>query len=202
MWENTSLRGVLIPANIFIRLMKLKNMTLVVGMGLWLGFNLTGMAQGFTTQHNFTSTPDGANPKQLGWMNGYFYGATANGGANDKGMIYRFNTNGPVFTPVYNFTGATDNGRSPNNLLVTGSTIYGTTTYGGTNDVGMIFSVNTNGTGFTSLYSFASEPDGHYPLAGLILSGGTLYGTASVGGTNSGGALFKINTNGTGYAIL
>jgi len=182
--------------------MKLKNIGLVLWTIWWLGFTLPARGQVFTLQHNFTNTPDGNNPNQLVWTNGFFYGATVNGGANGQGMIYVINTNGSGFSPLYSFTGATNNGESPNNLLVASNVIYGTTGNGGTNGLGMIYAVNTNGTGFTPLYSFALEPDGYNPAAGLVLSGTTLYGTARVGGTNHGGTLFKINTNGTGYAIL
>jgi len=182
--------------------MKLKNIGLLAWTASWLGFTLTAGGQVFTLQHNFTNTPDGSNPNQLVWTNGFFYGATVNGGANGQGMIYVVNTNGSGFSKVYSFTGANNNGESPNNLLVVSNVIYGTTEFGGTNGHGMIFAVNTNGTGFTPLYSFASEPDGYYPAAGLVLGGATLYGTAHTGGTNFGGTLFKINTNGTGYAIL
>ena len=42
---------------------------------------------------------------------------------------------------------------------------------------GTVFAVNTDGTGFTNLYSFTDGSDGANPNAGLILSGNTLYGT-------------------------
>jgi uncharacterized repeat protein (TIGR03803 family) len=173
-----------------------------VGTALLLGISLTARTQGFTPLHNFSNTPDGANPGQLAWANGFFYGPTANGGSGSSGSIYRFNPSGSVFTTIYNFTGATDNGNTPNALLVTGSMIYGTTKLGGTSSVGMIFEVNTNGTGFTSLYSFGTPPDGYYPEARLVLSDSTLYGTTYTDGTNHGGTIFKINTNGSGYATL
>src|ERR1019366_8256654 len=182
--------------------MKFKHIGLAVGTGLLLGVTLPARAQGFTTQHNFTNTPDGANPRQLVWTNGLFYGSTANGGANGVGSIYKFNPNGPAFTPLYDFTGATNNGSLPNNLLVTSDVIYGTTFSGGTNNLGTVFSLNTNGTGFTPLYSFGFPPDGSNPKAGLILNGATLYGTAQTGGTNNCGAIFPISTNGSSYAIL
>src|ERR1039458_5218928 len=73
---------------------------------------------------------------------------------------------------------------------------------GGSATLGKVFSLNTNGTGFTPLYSFGFPPDGSNPKAGLILNGATLYGTAQTGGTNNCGAIFSISTNGTGYAIL
>ena len=81
--------------------------------------------------------------------------------------------------------------------------------HGGTNGNGTVFAVNTDGTGFTNLYSFTAlspvyynNSDGANPDAGLILSGNTLYGTAHSGGTNGTGTVFAVNTNGTGFTNL
>lgn len=59
---------------------------------------------------------------------------------------------------------------------------------------------------FTTLYSFSAcsadasdfytNSDGAQPYAGLILSGSTLYGTASSGGTNGSGTLFSLTLPG------
>ena len=98
--------------------MKLKHILLAMGTVGLLGVALPARAQGFATLHNFTNTPDGANPRQLAWMNGLFYGATANGGANGYGSLFRLNTNGAAFAPVYSFTGAGNDGNTPNNPLV------------------------------------------------------------------------------------
>jgi uncharacterized repeat protein (TIGR03803 family) len=38
-----------------------------------------------------------------------------------------------------------------------------------------------------------------YPQAGLVLSGNTLYETASEGGSSGKGAVFRLNTDGTGF---
>jgi uncharacterized repeat protein (TIGR03803 family) len=182
--------------------MKRKKIWLAAGIGLWLGIVLPARAQIFTTRHDFTNSPDGANPRQLAGTNGFFYGTTVGGGTNGVGTIFQFNASGPAFTTIYQFTGATNNGSSPNNLLLAGNMIFGTTTFGGTNSLGMVFAASTNGANFTPLYSFGAAPDGSYPVAGLVLGGATLYGTAYTGGTNGGGTVFKINTDGTGYSIL
>jgi len=65
-----------------------------------------------------------------------------------------------------------------------------------------VFAVNTDGTGFTTLHSFTAggtnssgvftNSDGAYPQAGLILSGNTLYGTASSGGGSGSGTVFSL----------
>src|ERR1039457_1227975 len=91
-------------------------------------------------------------------------------------------------------------------LILSGTTLYGTAVRGGSSSYGTVFAVHTNGTGFTNLHSFtapsATSPytnsDGADPFAGLILSGNTLYGTATYGGSSGYGTVFAINTNGTG----
>ena len=75
---------------------------------------------------------------------------------------------------------------------------------GGSNGYGTVFQVNTDGTGYTILHNFAGGPgDGASPKGSLTLSGSTLYGMTWAGGSSGGGGtVFKINTDGTGYAIL
>jgi len=76
--------------------------------------------------------------------------------------------------------------------------IYGTTQLGGRYGSGTLFSFNTNGGAFSSLYSFSSvagvgttNVDGAYPVAGLRFSGGVLYGVASSGGDYGFGTVFS-----------
>src|ERR1017187_9143072 len=100
-----------------------------------------------------------------------------------------------TFTTLHSFVGSlnptinSDGGIPADSLILSGNTLYGTAAYGGTNGNGTVFKVNTDGTGFTILHGFTTtlintNSDGANPYAGLILSGNTLYGTASAGGTN------------------
>jgi uncharacterized repeat protein (TIGR03803 family) len=68
--------------------------------------------------------------------------------------------------------------------------------------LGSIFKVNTNGSGFVTIFSFANTTLVGNPGAGLVVSGTTLYGTAYNGRNKGRGAVFKLNTDGTGFAIL
>src|SRR5215469_4341974 len=140
--------------------MKLKRTWKAWVILLSLAANLPAMAQVFTTLYSFTDTPDGANPLRLTFANGLLFGSTANGGTNSIGTIFTFDPNSSGLTTIYNFTGANDSGSDPNNVLVSGDKIYGTTQTGGTNQMGMIYAVGTNGSGFVSLYSFEGYPDG------------------------------------------
>src|SRR5208283_3740150 len=82
-------------------------------------------------------------------------------------------------------------------LVLSGNILYGTAFSGGTNGFGTLFAVNNDGTGFTTLHSFtatsgssSTNSDGINPNAAPILSGNTVYGTATAGGLGGVGAVF------------
>ncbi len=137
------------------------------------------------------------------------YGTSYYGGTSGNGTVFRINTDGTCFTNLHNFTATSgsqytnSDGSGPSaGLIMSGNTLYGMTFGGGSTGVGAVFSLNTDGTGFTNLHSFIADSDGSRPQAGLILSGNTLYGTASGGGMPNSGTVFKLNTNGTGFTTL
>jgi uncharacterized repeat protein (TIGR03803 family) len=47
-----------------------------------------------------------------------------------------------------------------------------------------------------------TNSDGANPIAGLLLSGDTLYGTANSGGSSGLGTIFALRTDGTGFTTL
>ncbi len=173
---------------------------------LWLWCVSLPVGAQIATLHSFTNTPDGADPLRLTQANGRLFGVATRGGTSGNGTIFTYNPSSSIYATIYSFTGPSDLGIAANNLLVSGNTIYGTAQNSGTNLanlVGLVYAVGTNGTGFTPLYSFGGYPDGQYPASALVLMGGTLYGTAVLGGVHTNyGTVFKINTNGTGYATL
>jgi uncharacterized repeat protein (TIGR03803 family) len=195
----------------------LKNLFLSLALTAGLGLMMAGRAtaQTFTNLHNFTGS-DGADPLSGVILSGNtLYGTAYNGGSHGSGTVFAVNTNGSGFVNLYSFTAISHSnetnkdGAFPNAVVLSGSTLYGTALYGGSNGVGTVFAVNTNGTGFTNLYSFNgllnynyTNSGGAEPTAGLTLSGNTLYGTALWGGPNGKGTVFAIKTNGTGYTTL
>jgi uncharacterized repeat protein (TIGR03803 family) len=164
---------------------------------------------GFTNLHTFAApyvTPgginsEGANPHDTLALSGnVLYGTTYEGGSNGYGTVFRLNTDGTGFTNLHSFSLGND-GINPNaGLLLSGSTLYGTTSYGGAGSgAGTVFKLNTNGSGYTTLHSFSGGAnDGGLPNGGLVLSGGTLFGMSSSGGTAGKGVVFALSTNGTG----
>lgn len=90
-------------------------------------------------------------------------------------------------------------------LTLAGNVLYGLTGTGGANNVGCIFTLNTDGNGFKDLHDFQASPtDCDNPWGSLTLVGGQLYGMASNGGTagsTTDGSIFSIDTNGNNYMI-
>jgi uncharacterized repeat protein (TIGR03803 family) len=84
-------------------------------------------------------------------------------------------------------------------LLDVGGTLYGTTSEGGNENGGTVFSISTTGKKKT-LYNFdrnIGSTDGVFPFAGLVNVKGTLYGTTSIGGTCTSGTVYSVSTTGT-----
>jgi uncharacterized repeat protein (TIGR03803 family) len=88
-------------------------------------------------------------------------------------------------------------------LVLSGNTLFGTTEYGGSGGNGTIFSVDTNGANFAVLHNFAADvSQGNNRKTGLALSGNTLCGMATTGGSQGQGTIFSLSTNGTGFAVI
>ncbi len=99
------------------------------------------------------------------------------------GTVFSIQPNGSNFMLLHNFTGKPDGGNPYGALLLSGTTLCGTTYAGGVSNNGSVFAVQTGGAGYTNLYSFTNYNNGAYPAAGLVLSGTSdLYGPVEEGG--------------------
>ena len=146
---------------------------------------------------------DGAFPEAGLVLSGKtLYGTASGGGTFGIGTVFRVNTDGSGFTNLHTFTNGTDGSVPEAGLVLSGNTLYGTASGNGGANYGTVFAMNTNGMGFTTLHTFTNDTDGANPQAGLILSGGMLYGTTTAGASGGNGTVFAINTNGTGFTNL
>jgi uncharacterized repeat protein (TIGR03803 family) len=172
-------------------------------------FTIKSNGSGFALLHSFAlGATDGANPSSglLAGGAGSLYGTTCWGGASDKGTIFTIKTDGSGFALLHSFTGGAADGRNPYAGVVTdgAGNLYGTTAYGGASDLGTVFSIKTDGSGFALLHSFAGgSGDGWSPYAGLVADdAGNLYGTTFRGGASDAGTVFAMKTDGSGFAVL
>jgi uncharacterized repeat protein (TIGR03803 family) len=169
---------------------------------------------GYRSLFDFGNTGDGAYYPQGGLLlsQNTLYGSTEQGGVSGSGTVYSFGINGTGvgFSNLHNFgplagsvPPTNSDGADPQGaLLVSGGTLYGTTSTGGSNGYGTVFKLNVDGTGFKVLHSFTNEPDGANPQAGLVLLGNALYGTTFSGGNSGNGTIFAVSTDGSGFTNL
>jgi uncharacterized repeat protein (TIGR03803 family) len=177
----------------------------VYGFGRYGGSSSNGVVYrsggpgGYTVLFNFdgvTGSGSYATPVLSG---NTMFGVTYQGGTNGGGNVFRIDTDGLHYTNLFSFEaqgGANTTGAYPYDfagLVLSGNVLYGTTSVSGVNGQGTVFQLNTGGSGFTVLHSFAYS-DGSQPDP-LVLTNGTLYGATTYGirGISLGdGALFEL----------
>ncbi len=161
---------------------------------------------GYQVLHPFAGgVSDGGDPcAALTRVGSVLYGMAPAGGTTNNGVIFKIQANGTGFQVLHSFAGGTTEGSLPmGSLKASGSWLYGTTFGGGAYSSGTVFKVQTNGTGFQTLHSFGSTgTDGTQLEGSLILINSILYGMTLNGGASGRGTIFKIKTDGTGYAVL
>jgi uncharacterized repeat protein (TIGR03803 family) len=116
---------------------------------------------------------------------------TNQGGTNGKGVIFSINTDGSNFTRLLDFDGANNGSNPVGAITVSGSTLFGTTNRGGTNDFGVFFKINPDGSGYTKLLDFDGPFNGKYPVGTLYALNCALYGVTYEGGNHDGGTVFR-----------
>jgi uncharacterized repeat protein (TIGR03803 family) len=176
--------------------------------------------------------PEEANSAQSGLIqasDGKLYGTTRFGRSGEftsAGTIYRVGIDGSGFQVIHRFAnltasnqdlvGINTNGASPEAELVEGNDgyLYGVTREGGANGTGVIYKLARDGTDFQVLRTLSAitsaagtfitiNADGAYPVGALVQGAdGLFYGTASSGGTDGRGTVFRIGFDGTGYQVL
>ena len=171
------------------------------GSNLGTVFEITSNGT-ISTLHSFTGTgSDGSNPYAglVQGTDGSFYGTTSAGGSSNLGTVFKITSNGTVST-LHSFTGTGSDGSSPQAGLVQGTdgSFYGTTSAGGSSNLGTVFRITSSGT-ISTLHSFTGTgSDGSNPYAGLLQgTDGSFYGTTYAGGSSNLGTVFEITSNGT-----
>jgi uncharacterized repeat protein (TIGR03803 family) len=167
-------------------------------------FKLNTNGTGFAVLKHFTGQTDGSQPSCSLVLSGTtLYGTTTGGGTNGDGTVFKINTDGSDYTVLKDFDASSDGGWPESGLVLSGTTLYGTASWGGAaSGNGTVFKLNNDGSGFAVLKDFTNSSDGTGPNAGLILSGGTLYGTTIEGGSSGYGTVFKLNNDGSAFAVL
>ena len=173
-----------------------------------IAFRIQPDGTAYQVLHVFGGSGDGQQPPDgvFEASDGVLYGVTYSGGTNGAGTVWRLNKNGTGYGIVHYF-GPSIQGKYPGGAMVEGTngTLYGATYQGGSNNVGTVFQVSKDGTGFLVLHHFRGTPaaDGAQPeTAPIAGTNGVLYGTTESGGSNGAGCVYALNQDGTGYTVL
>lgn len=162
-----------------------------------------------TVIHTFGRSGDGSQPVNGLVFDpaGNLYGTLNIGGAGNNGAVFQMTKSGQTWSEsvIYNFTGGNDGGTPVASVaLDAAGNLYGTTSFGGANGVGVVYKLSHSGSGWTEtvLYTFQGANDGQNPVAGVTVDpSGNLYGATFLGGANNGGTLYKLSPSGGGYTF-
>ncbi len=171
------------------------------GVGGGNVFSIGTNGSGLQNLLSLSGGTNGAFPGGSLTMSGTtLFGMTSEAGYGD-GNVFSIGTNGSGHQNLLSFSGT--NGTRPyGSLTLSGTTLFGMTFYGGSSGDGNVFSIGTNGSGYQNLLSFSGS-NGEHPNSGcLTLSGTTLFGMTSQGGSSGDGNVFSVGTNGSGYQNL
>jgi uncharacterized repeat protein (TIGR03803 family) len=170
-------------------------------------FELSPTAGGFWREqilHSFGSGDDGSYPlAALAFDSaGNLYGTTYMGGTDQVGIVFELELSGSGWSEsvLYSFQGGTDGSRPMSNVILDSrGNVYGTTEEGGSSNLGTVFELSPSGSGWTEsvIHSF-SHIDGELPVTGLVLYGGSLYGTTNQG-LDSGGTVYALTPDSAGH---
>ncbi len=116
--------------------------------------------------------------------------------------MFVIDTNGSSYTVLHRFSGTPDGADAATDMTLSGGILYGSTYEGGAANNGVLFAfntLNTNGTGFTNIYSFSAtsgsnstNSDGAHLFTTPLFTNNSLYGMAASGGTTGNGTIFQL----------
>ncbi len=172
------------------------------GAGVLYSYNI--VTHVVSNLYSFRGIEDGENPQGLFQANdGNLYGMTRQGGEKNHGVMYSYDPLNMTYNMLVSFND--DNGALPTNSVLmqaTNNFLYGTTTWGGFSNMGVVFSYDIHHRHFSKLYDFESS-QGSYPTGSLTqANNGILYGVSAYGGTNDQGVIFNYNIATEAYAKL
>ncbi len=105
---------------------------------------------------------------------------------------------------LHSFSGMPLDGSAPSSqgLAFDGTYLYGTTATGGTSNIGTVFRIAPDGSGYAVLADLAGAPGPVTPRGGVVNDGARLYGVSAAGGANGAGTVYALNFDGSGLVVL
>ena len=151
----------------------------------------------YSSLFNFgvSTTGSGVNDPLLEYQPGVFYG-TLDFISNGDGAVFKYDRNTNTFTMIHVFLGGTNDGDFPESslLLAADGLLYGTTRQGGTDDEGVLYSIDPSNDTYSVVASFLAAPSLNAPGGSLVQApNGDFFGISELAGTKFRGGLFKFD---------
>jgi len=135
---------------------------------------------------------------------GFLYFQT-DGGANNKGLIFKIKPDGSGYTKLFDFDATDYNFPTGVLRILDNGDMITSGLRGGTNDLGAILSVHPNGS-FDVLHSFDDvilpESNWNYNQTPFVGPDGKLWGLEPNGGSNGTGIVYKMDPDGSNYTKI
>jgi uncharacterized repeat protein (TIGR03803 family) len=148
-----------------------------------------------TTLYSFRGGSDGCYGSNgaLVQVGKLLYGTTYSCGENGGGVLFSIDPKTGAETVLHSFGASGDGYGADGGVIAEGTTLYGTTAYGGNGGYGTVYSFDTVSGIAEILYNFADGTDGGAPQDSLVYVTGTLYGTNFDGGASGFGTVFAVS---------
>lgn len=188
---------------------KLYGMTAAGGLhGYGTVFTMKKDGSGYRALHAFPETSTdgrlaGRSLFLLEGTDGVLYGTTPINCCptpTTAGAVFRLNKDGTGYGLIRSFTES--GGAGSPMALVEGSdgSLFGTTTYGSTENFGTVFKLNKDGSGYSVLHNFTGpNGDGEFPWQLIAGRDEVLYGVTRAAELCT---VFRLNRDGSGFAEL
>lgn len=161
-------------------------------------FELSPNSDGTWTENVLWTATGGTEPLNIRAgvifdASGNLYGTSQYGGASDCGTVFKLTHNSDGSwseSNLHDFDCSDGNWAIAGVIFDNSGNLYGTTTFGGASNAGVVFQLTPNADGtwtYNILHTFTTGSDGAYPGHGSLAfdSKGNLYGTAAGGAGGS-----------------
>jgi uncharacterized repeat protein (TIGR03803 family) len=171
--------------------------------GLGVIFELDPSTDIVTKKYDFSVATGGSPAFNMTLApNGKLYGTGGSGGSYGLGTIFVFDPTTNSCKKVHDFDGP-QTGAIPLGTLTLAydGKLYGTTSWGGQCNNGILFDFDFRRQTITKRFEFNEIETGKAPRSGLLQSSnGKLYGTTELGGAHSQGVIYEFNPNNGSFA--
>lgn len=153
----------------------------------------------YSVLYEYTNGTDTNSPRGISYAEDRLWVVSAAGGTAGSLLSLNLDGSDPVVTHQFDDPDGSYIVGAP---LVKEGVVYGTAYGGGANGSGTLWSVNTDGTGFTVLHDMVAATDGAMSTSGVVALGNVLYGSTMTAALSNMGAIWSYDLDTSTFTVL